>query len=153
MPAKGLRRIEPPVPHHCAGVRGCGGGRARWHSNAGVAVRNEFNWDTTWGRFTIHAYRLSDPRERQADQVGVLVRRAEPRMLALVRGLGVSPPQQREVALLLAHGKTNREIAESLGLSFNTANYHVKQVYARLEVKLRSEVEGKLLVSAAIGPH
>jgi len=53
--------------------------------------------------------------------------------------------QQREVALLLAAGKSNREIGEELGLTFNTASYHVKQVYARLEVNERAAVAQKLL--------
>jgi DNA-binding CsgD family transcriptional regulator len=111
------------------------------------AVRNEFTWDTTWGRFTVHAFRLTDRKGRRADQVGVLIRRAEPRTLALVRGAGRSSlsPQQREVALLLARGKTNREIAEVLGLTFNTASYHVKQIYARLDVNTRSDVADTLL--------
>jgi DNA-binding NarL/FixJ family response regulator len=112
-----------------------------------AAVRNEFAWETTWGRFTVHAFRLADRRGRRADQVGVLIRRAEPRTLALVRGVGVSPlsPQQREVAILLAKGRTNPEIADALGLTLNTASYHVKQVYARLSVNSRAEVADRLL--------
>jgi DNA-binding CsgD family transcriptional regulator len=114
-------------------------------SNA--AVRNEFAWDTTWGRFTVHAFRLADRRGRRADQVGIMIRRAEPRTLALVRGVGMSPlsPQQREVALLLAKGRTNREIASALSMSLNTANYHVKQVYVRLAIKDRNAVASTLI--------
>jgi DNA-binding NarL/FixJ family response regulator len=59
-------------------------------------------------------------------------------------------PQQREVALLIAAGRSNREIAEDLGLSFNTASSHVKQVYARLEVNERSAVAQKLLQLAQL---
>ena len=114
---------------------------------ADAAVRNEFAWDTTWGRFTVHAFRLADQRGRRADQVGVVIRRAEPRTLALVRGVGLSPlsPQQREVALLLAKGRTNREIASALSMSLNTANYHVKQVYVRLAIKDRNAVAATLI--------
>ena len=102
---------------------------------------------TAWGRFVIRAFRLTDPKARRADQVGLLVRREEPRSLSLVRGTGVAAlsPQQREVALLIVAGKSNREIADELGLSFNTASSHVKQVYARLEVNERSAVTRKLL--------
>jgi DNA-binding NarL/FixJ family response regulator len=57
-------------------------------------------------------------------------------------------PQQREVALLIVAGKSNREIADELGLTFNTASSHVKQVYARLEVNERSAVAKKLLLLA-----
>jgi DNA-binding NarL/FixJ family response regulator len=108
--------------------------------------RNEAVRDTAWGRFVIRAFRLPDSREG-TDQVGLLIRREEPRSLSLVRGTGLAAlsPQQREVALLIAAGKSNREIAEELGLSFNTASSHVKQVYARLEVNERAAVAQKLL--------
>jgi DNA-binding CsgD family transcriptional regulator len=103
--------------------------------------------ETAWGRFVIRGFRLTDPKGRRADQVGLLIRREEPRSLSLVRGTGVAAlsPQQREVALLIVAGKSNREIAEDLGLSFNTASSHVKQVYARLDVNERSAVARKLL--------
>ena len=81
------------------------------------------------------------------EHAGLLVRREEPRILALVRGVGNSPlsPQQREVALLLADGKTNPEIASALGLTLNTASYHVKEVYAKLDVNDRNDIDALLL--------
>jgi DNA-binding CsgD family transcriptional regulator len=107
----------------------------------------ELTHETSWGRFVIRAFDLSDPERRITDQIGLLIRREEPRALSLVRGTGAAAlsPQQREVALLIAGGKTNREIAGELGLSFNTASHHVKQVYMRLEVKERSGVAKRLL--------
>jgi len=112
--------------------------------------RHEAVRDTPWGRFMIRAFRLPDSQGQTADQVGLLIRREEPRSLSLVRGTGVAAlsPQQREVALLIAAGKSNREIAEDLELSFNTASSHVKQVYARLEVNERAAVAQKLLLLA-----
>jgi DNA-binding CsgD family transcriptional regulator len=100
-----------------------------------------------WGRFRIRAYRMPDLEGRRPDHVGVLIGRTEPRALALVRGTGASglSPQQREVALLLADGKSNQEIARALSLKLNTASYHVKQVFARLKVHNRKEVERELL--------
>jgi len=79
-----------------------------------------------------------------------LKRREKPRSLSLVQGSRIAAlsPQQREVALLIAAGKSNREIADELGLSFNTASSHVKQVYARLDVNERSAVAQKLLLLA-----
>jgi DNA-binding CsgD family transcriptional regulator len=64
-----------------------------------------------------------------------------------VRATGASglSPQQREVALLLADGKSNQEIARALSLKLNTASYHVKQVFTRLKVHKRKEVERELL--------
>ena len=60
------------------------------------------------------------------------------------RGVDLSP-QQREVAMLLAEGQSNQEIARSLDLTLNTANYHVKQVFTRLHVHSRDEVADVLL--------
>jgi DNA-binding CsgD family transcriptional regulator len=116
----------------------------------GASPRREVVRDTAWGRFLIRAFCLADAQGRGADQIGLLIRREEPRSLSLVRGTGMAAlsPQQREVALLIAAGRSNREIAEDLGLSFNTASSHVKQVYARLEVNDRSAVAQKLLLLA-----
>jgi len=116
-------------------------------AQASAAVPRELIHDTGWGRFVVRAFRMTDPRGRRADQVALLIRREEPLSLSLVRGTGVAAlsPQQREVALLIVEGKSNREIADELGLSFNTASSHVKQVYARLEVNERAAVARKLL--------
>jgi len=105
-----------------------------------------------WGKFTLRAFRLPDARGRRADQVGLLIRREESRSVSLVRGTGLADlsPQQREVAVQLAQGRSNREIAQQMGLTFNTASYHVKQVYARLEVNDRNAVGAKLLELAQI---
>lgn len=102
---------------------------------------------TAWGRFVVRRFALADARGRRADQLALLVRREEPRALSLVRGAGHSDlsPQQREVALLLASGRTNAQIAHALGLTLNTASYHVKQVYLRLDVNDRDAVQGQLL--------
>jgi DNA-binding CsgD family transcriptional regulator len=102
---------------------------------------------TSWGRFDVRVFPLGDAPAERERHVGVLVRREEPRTLALVRGAGSSAlsPQQREVALLLAAGKTNAEISAALGLTLNTTSYHIKQIYARLGVNDRHAVEETLL--------
>lgn len=108
---------------------------------------------TPWGRFVIKRFRLHGP-SLDDQLVGLLIRREESRALSLVRGAGHSPlsPQQREVALLLAQGKTNVEIAGALGLSLNTASYHVKQVFSKLCVNERNEVKERLLALAPTTP-
>jgi len=111
--------------------------------------------ETAWGRFVIRALQLNELTGPSTGQAAILIRREEPRSLALVRGTGIAAlsPQQREVALLIVAGKSNREIADDLGLSFNTASSHVKQVYARLEVNERAAVGLKLLhlAQSAVG--
>src|SRR5262249_59277934 len=83
----------------------------------------------------------------------IIVRRAEPQELALVRGAEAaqSSPQQREVALLLVRGLSNPEIAAHLGLSLNTASYHVKAVFAQLDVHGREAVAEGLMRYARKG--
>ena len=45
--------------------------------------------------------------------------------------------REREALAHLAQGLTNREIAESLGISVHTVNRHVQQIFAKLNVRNR----------------
>lgn len=47
--------------------------------------------------------------------------------------------RQREVLKMLAHGRTNAEIASELGISLDGAKWHVSEVMARLDVESRDE--------------
>jgi len=104
---------------------------------------------THWGRF---AFRRHDLQARQdgSPAVALVLARLAAEPLRLAQGaavLGLSP-QQREVALLMALGRSNADIAEQMGLTLNTASYHVKQVLARLGVHERGAV-ARVLTSAA----
>jgi DNA-binding NarL/FixJ family response regulator len=48
-------------------------------------------------------------------------------------------PRELEVVRLLAQGKTNRQIAQELVISFATAKVHVEHIIAKLKVSDRSE--------------
>lgn len=60
-------------------------------------------------------------------------------------GSPVAPPARRltareiEVLNLIAQGRTNRQIAESLTISPGTARVHVQHIIAKLEVSDRTE--------------
>jgi len=43
-------------------------------------------------------------------------------------------PREQEVLQLVAQGKTNKEIAESLTISEHTVESHVSQIYQKLDV-------------------
>jgi len=58
-------------------------------------------------------------------------------------------PQELQIALLLAHGRTTRDAASSLFLSPKTVEYHLRNVYRKLEVTSRDELTA---VMAAIAP-
>ncbi len=52
--------------------------------------------------------------------------------------LGITE-REREVLLLLADGRSNKEIAARLGLSPNTVKTHVARLFAKLKVVRRTE--------------
>lgn len=49
-------------------------------------------------------------------------------------------PRQREVARLVAAGRTNSEIADELGITLDGAKYHVSELLTRLGLRRREEV-------------
>jgi DNA-binding response OmpR family regulator len=57
--------------------------------------------------------------------------------------------RQAEVALLIAEGRSNPEIAERLGISRFTARNHAEQILARLKVESRRQVARTLCESVA----
>jgi DNA-binding NarL/FixJ family response regulator len=63
--------------------------------------------------------------------------------------LDVLTPREREVIELLAHGQTNKEIAEALVITTNTVKRHLKSIFEKLEVHTRSAAAAKA-VSAGI---
>ena len=57
-------------------------------------------------------------------------------------GIEALSPRQRQVLEELRSGRTNREIAERLGVSIGTVNKHVQQVLALLKVRNRTQAAG-----------
>ncbi|MCL0039072.1 response regulator transcription factor [Dehalococcoidia bacterium] len=53
--------------------------------------------------------------------------------------LGLSP-REREILALIADGLTDREIAEELFISVNTAKTHLKNILTKLQVKSRAQI-------------
>ena len=96
--------------------------------------------DTKWGRHILRAYWLDDDSRSAGALVGVRIQRQEPMILRFVQAMGRLPlsPQQREIALMIAQGKSNHEIADSLGVSGNTVAYHIKQLFLKLDVHDRA---------------
>ena len=63
-----------------------------------------------------------------------------------VGGLASLTPQELQVALLLADGRTTREAAAALFLSPKTVEYHLRKVYTKLDIRSRDELARVLLV-------
>ena len=70
--------------------------------------------------------------------------------------LGLTP-REREVLALVAFGRTNRQIADELFISENTAGVHVSNILGKLDVKGRGEAAALAyrlgLVDAASDPR
>jgi DNA-binding CsgD family transcriptional regulator len=104
------------------------------------APAHELRVHNEWGAFRLRAYPLGEG-------FGVLIERYEHLLVRLVDAMRELPlsAQQREVALLLARGFTNVQVAQELGVTLNTASYHVKQLFAKLDAHDRAEVIARVL--------
>jgi len=110
-------------------------------AKAAAAAQNSLHSvDSPWGKFAFRHHVLKGDGGTKA--TALVVSRLAVASIRLTEGaarLQLSS-QQREVALMIALGLTNAEIGEKLGVSVNTAGYHVKQVFAKLGVHERNEV-------------
>ena len=96
-------------------------------------------YDNAWGRFTFRAYWL-DPHDHCASAlIGITVQRQEPLALTLARQMQHLPlsPKLKDVCLLFAQGKPQRQIAEYLHLSNHTVTDYVRTIYDKLGVHSR----------------
>lgn len=84
------------------------------------------------------AARWADTAELELQATGATVARpgASPR--------SALTPQELQVALLLAEGRTNRQAAAALFVSPKTVDYHLRHVYTKLAIHSRSELAGIL---------
>lgn len=57
-------------------------------------------------------------------------------------------PQELQIALLLAGGKTTRETAAALFLSPKTVEYHLRHVYQKLRIHSRDDLAQKLALTS-----
>lgn len=54
-------------------------------------------------------------------------------------------PRERQIALMVAHGRTNQAIATSLDISVWTVSTHLRRIFAKLAVSSRAEMVARLL--------
>ena len=57
----------------------------------------------------------------------------------MLEGLGLSP-REKEVASLLLQGQSAKEIAVKLEITISTVNFHIKNLYKKLNIGSRSEL-------------
>lgn len=66
------------------------------------------------------------------------------RLQSISRGAGLSL-REAEVVVLVANGATEREMADTLGISAHTVHSHLQRAFQKLEVNSRSGMLGRLL--------
>lgn len=103
--------------------------------------------DGQWGRFLLSAYALDGDGTAPVSRAAIHIRRQQPMILKLAAAMGAFDisPQQREVALLLAQGRSNQQIGTALNVSGNTVNYHIRQLFMRLDAHDRADAVAKML--------
>lgn len=58
-------------------------------------------------------------------------------------------PRQREIIELIATGCGDKEIAETLGISADTVDMHIREIFARLEAKTRAHAVALYILKEA----
>ena len=103
--------------------------------------------DTRWGRFILRAYWLDDDLQSDEALIGVRIQRQQPMILRFIQAMSRLPlsSQQREIALMIAQGRSNQEIADGLGITGNTVAYHIKQIFLKLDVHDRAGAVAKIV--------
>ena len=100
-------------------------------------------WSVTnaWGHFAARAYCLGPP-SAAGSRIGIFLERKVPRSVRMLEHLHhlSLPSGQERVALLLALGRSEEQIARELSLTRNTVVYHRRQIYNRLDINDRSSL-------------
>lgn len=115
-----------------------------------ISNRSDRFIDNRWGRFHLRAFRLDGTAGGESN-IGLVIEQQTHYLVRLTTAMGLFPlsAQQREVALLLAQGHSNAEVASRMGVSTNTANYHVKQLYQKLDVNDRESALARIDAAAS----
>jgi DNA-binding CsgD family transcriptional regulator len=61
-------------------------------------------------------------------------------------------PRERQIAMMVAHGRTNQAIATSLEISVWTVSTHLRRIFAKLAVSSRAEMVARLLADHDYSP-
>jgi DNA-binding NarL/FixJ family response regulator len=72
---------------------------------------------------------------------------------ALSRGLENLTPREQEVLDHLAKGFLYKEIADALGISYDTVHAHIRRIYEKLQVRSRTEAVAKHLNYGSSAPR
>ena len=100
-----------------------------------------------WYTFTVTMVgALLRPGEQETIIVTAIERSSRHDFDEVVRGLGLSK-REREIALMVVRGQTNKEIAQQLGIVEQTAKDHLRSIFFKAGVNSRARLIAKLLGS------
>lgn len=85
--------------------------------------------------------RFIEKRQQQGRLLRIVINSESDKLETLRKGLNVTK-RESEVLFWLANGKSNKEIAEILGMSVRTVNKHLEQVFPKLGVENRTAAAG-----------
>jgi DNA-binding CsgD family transcriptional regulator len=89
------------------------------------------------------ALRLRDEAARELRRLGTRIS-SESRRVGAVAGREELTAREREIAALVAEGRTNKQVAAALFLSDRTIEHNLSRIYAKLGVRSRTELAGTL---------
>jgi DNA-binding CsgD family transcriptional regulator len=87
----------------------------------------------------------ADRARHELGATGETVRRRDPTVAERLT------PQELQVAFAVTEGRTNREVAEALFLSPKTIEYHLHNIYRKIDVRSRTELAHRLAHEGAVG--
>jgi membrane-bound serine protease (ClpP class) len=107
----------------------------------GVVRVDDEDWSATAESENVPAGEVVEVTARQG--LHLRVRRAVAARTKAVVGAGPADPltrREREIAVLIAHGRTNRQIADELVIAETTADRHVSNILGKLGFATRSQI-------------
>jgi DNA-binding CsgD family transcriptional regulator len=137
-PAVAEEEARPPTPVIAlAGFTRARAADRRPHTDV-IAIPSRIGW------ITLHS---SLPQGHAAGQVAIVIERAAtPQTTALRLETHGVTAREREIALLLAQGLTNAEIATALVLSPYTVQDHIKALFEKTSVASRQELVARMFL-------
>ena len=90
------------------------------------------------------ALRLRDEAARELRRLGTRDLVREPPRRRPSPAARALTAREREIAALVAEGRTNKQVAAALFLSDRTIEHNLSRIYAKLGVRSRTELAGTL---------
>ena len=74
------------------------------------------------------------------------------RMAPPASDTGALSPREQEILRLLAQGHLIKEIADRLGIGFDTVRTHIRRIYEKLQVHSRAQAVARYLGPGGVPP-